>query len=125
MIPTKVLLVDDEEDFISALAERLAMRQYETKVANSGKAALSEIQKERPDVVLLDLKMPGMSGMETLAEIKAQDPTIEVIMVTGSVDSQIGDSALKAGATDHLVKPFDINALVEKLEDIVKKRGHD
>ena len=59
-IPTKLLLVDDEEDFISALAERLRIRNYDTKLATSGEAAMLMIQQERPDIVLLDLKMPGM-----------------------------------------------------------------
>ena len=125
MIPTKVLLVDDEVDFISALAERLRIRDYETRLANSGAAALLEIEKEIPDVVLLDLKMPGMSGMETLVKIKDHDPSIEVIMVTGSVDSQVGESALNAGASDHMVKPFDIETLIGKIQDIMKKRDLD
>jgi len=125
MISTKVLLVDDEADFISALAERLRIRDYETRCANSGTEALLEIEKESPDVVLLDLKMPGMSGMETLVKIKARDPSIDVIMVTGSVDGQIGESAIEAGAADHMVKPFDIEVLMTKIQDIMRKRGPD
>jgi CheY-like chemotaxis protein len=125
MIPTRVLLVDDEVDFISALAERLRIRNYETRLARSGAAALVEVEKERPDVVLLDLKMPGMSGMETLVKIKDKDPSIEVIMVTGSVDSQVGESALNAGASGHMVKPFDIETLMEKIQDIMRRRGVD
>ena len=124
-IPTKLLLVDDEEDFISALAERLRIRNYDTKLATSGEAAMLLIQKERPDIVLLDLKMPGMGGMETLKQIKAKDPSIDVIMVTGSVDSKVGESARSAGATDHMVKPFDIKHLTEKIQDIRKTRGLD
>jgi DNA-binding response OmpR family regulator len=122
-IPTKLLLVDDEEDFISALAERLRIRNYDASLATSGEAAMLLIQRDRPDIVILDLKMPGMGGMQTLKQIKAKDPTIDVIMVTGSVDSKVGESALSAGATDHLVKPFDIKSLVEKIQDIRKKRG--
>jgi CheY-like chemotaxis protein len=123
--PTKLLLVDDEEDFISALAERLRLRNYDTKLATSGEAAMLLIQQERPDIVLLDLKMPGMGGMETLKQIKAKDPSIDVIMVTGSVDSRVGESARSAGATSHMVKPFDIKHLTEKIQDIRKKRGLD
>ena len=123
MIRTKLLLVDDEEDFILALAERLHLRNYDTKGATSGEAALSEIEKERPDIVVLDLKMPGMSGMEVLREIKTRDPSIDVIILTGSVDSEIGEVALKAGATYHMVKPMDIEDLLEKLQSIRKKRG--
>ena len=125
MIRTKLLLVDDEEDFILALAERLHLRNYDTKGATSGEAALSEIEKERPDIVVLDLKMPGMGGMEVLREIKTRDPSIDVIMLTGSVDSEIGEIALKAGATYHIVKPMDIEDLMEKLQDIEKQRGLD
>ena len=124
-IPTKLLLVDDEEDFISALAERLRIRNYDATIATSGEAAMLMIQQERPDIVLLDLKMPGMGGMETLRKIKDRDPSIDVIMVTGSVDNKVGESALNAGATDHMVKPFDIKSLVEKIQDISRKRGLD
>lgn len=120
---TKLLLVDDEEDFVSALAERLRFRKYNAKAATSGEAALSEIEKERPDIVVLDLKMPGMGGMEVLKEIKTRDPSIDVIMLTGSVDSEIGEIALKAGATYHIVKPMDIEDLMKKLQDIEKQRG--
>jgi DNA-binding NtrC family response regulator len=69
--------------------------------------------------------MPGMGGMETLKKIKDKDPSIDVIMVTGSVDNKVGESALNAGATDHMVKPFDIKSLVEKIQDISRKRGLD
>lgn len=123
MIRTKLLLVDDEEDFVFALAERLRFRKYDTKATTSGEAALSEIEKERPDIVVLDLKMPGMGGMDVLREIKARDPSIDVIMLTGSVDSEIGGIALKAGATYHIVKPMDIDDLMQKLQDIEKQRG--
>ena len=123
MTRTKLLLVDDEEDFISALAERLRLRNYDASVVTSGGAALLEIEKQRPDIVLLDLKMPGMDGMETLEMIKANDPSIEVIMVTGSVDREIGVTAMKAGAAAHIVKPIDIEDLVEKLRDIERRHG--
>ena len=120
---TRLLLVDDEEDFDFALAERLRFRKYDTRAATSGEAALSEIEKERPDIVVLDLKMPGMGGMEVLKEIKTRDPSIDVIMLTGSVDSEIGEIALRAGATYHIVKPMDIEDLMKKLQDIEKQRG--
>ena len=119
---TKLLLVDDEEDFVFALAERLRFRKYDTKAATSGEAALSEIEKERPDIVVLDLKMPGMGGMEVLREIKTRNPSIDVIMLTGSVDSEIGEIAIRAGATYHIVKPMDIEDLMQKLQNIEKQR---
>ena len=123
MADIKLLLVDDEESFVLTLGERLRLRNYETRTATNGEAALSEIQKERPDIVLLDLKMPGMGGLETLEKIKTEDPTIEVIMLTGQGDKQSCEEGLKAGASDYIVKPIDIGNLMDKLRDIRKKRG--
>ncbi len=125
MTQTKVLLVDDEEDFVSTLSERLRMRNYDTQVATSGEAALSLIDEDRPDIVVLDMKMPGIGGMETLIRIKTKDPSIDVIMLTGSLDSEAGETALRAGATFHMVKPSDIGDLTDKLEHIKKERGLD
>ena len=123
MTRTKLLLVDDEEDFISALSERLRLRNFETNVAQSGAEALVEIERERPDIVLLDLKMPGMDGMEALEKIKGLDASIEVIMVTGSVDRAIGEAALKAGASGHIIKPIDIDDLLAKVRELEKAHG--
>ena len=125
MIRTKLLLVDDEEDFILPLAERLRLRNYDTRVATSGEAALSEIQKERPDIVLLDLKMPVMGGLEILEKIKTENSAIEVIMLTGQGDDQSWEEGLNAGATDYIVKPIDIEDLMDKRQDIRKKRSLD
>lgn len=122
MIPTKLLLVDDEEEFVSALAERLRIRKYDVRVVTSGEAALLAINTERPDIVLLDLKMPGMDGMETLKRIKAADPSIHVIMVTGSIDVHAGKQSLKAGATYHMVKPFDIATLCANINATLPPR---
>ena len=124
-ICTKLLLVDDEEDFITTLAERLRLRNYDVRVVTSGEAGLSEIQKERPDIVLLDLKMPGMGGLETLEKIKAENPAIEVIMLTGQGDKKSGEAGFKAGAADYIVKPIDIQNLMDKLLEIKKKLGLD
>ncbi len=125
MIRTKLLLVDDEEDFILPLAERLRLRNYDTRVATGGEAALSEIQKERPDIVLLDLKMPVIGGLEILEKIKTENSAIEVIMLTGQGNDQSWEEGLKAGATDYIVKPIDIEDLMDKLQDIRKKRSLD
>ena len=125
MINPKLLLVDDEEELVLSLAERLRLRDYDTRIATSGMDALSEIQKERPDIVLLDLGMPGMSGMEVLEKIKSENSAIEVILLTGLLDDQSLDEGLKAGATDYIVKPIDINDLISKLQDIMEKRGLD
>ncbi|HDZ61827.1 MAG TPA: response regulator [Nitrospirae bacterium] len=123
MVRTKLLLVDDEEELILPLAERLRLRNYDTRIATSGIVALSEIQKERPDIVLLDLGMPGMSGLEVLEKIKSENSAIEVIILTGQLDDQSLSEGLKAGAADYIVKPIDIEDLMNKLQDIIEKRG--
>ncbi len=125
MIRAKLLLVDDEEEFTSVLAERLSFRNFDTRVATSGEAALLEIEKARPDIVLLDYKMPGMNGMETLAQIKAKDPSIDVIILTGGVDREVGAESLRAGASHYVVKPVDIEILLHKVQDITERRGLD
>jgi DNA-binding response OmpR family regulator len=122
MNPIKLLIVDDEEEFTATLAERLALRQYDTRVASDGKVALSKIEEERPDIVLLDLHIPGMSGLEILTRIKAMDSTIQVIILTGSV-GDIAELTMKAGAVEHMIKPVDIENLLEKLQGIQEILG--
>jgi DNA-binding NtrC family response regulator len=120
----KLLIVDDEEEFTSTLAERLALRQYDTRVASDGEVALAKIQEERPDIVLLDLHIPGMNGLEILTRIKAMDASIQVIILTGSV-GDIAELTMKAGAIDHMIKPVDIENLLEKLQGIQEILGLD
>ena len=121
----KLLLVDDEERFVSTLAERLRLRKCDTRIATSGEAALSEIKKEQPDIVLLDLKMPGMGGSEVLEKIKTDYPKIIVIMLTGQGDSQSYQNVLGAGAADCMVKPIDINNVMDMIKEIREKRDLD
>jgi CheY-like chemotaxis protein len=124
MTPVKLLIVDDEEEFTSTLAERLRLRHYDARVASDGEAAIARVQEERPDIVLLDLHIPGMSGLETLTRIKAMDASIQVIIVTGSV-GDIAQLTMRAGAVDHMVKPVDIENLLEKLQEIQQMPGRD
>jgi DNA-binding response OmpR family regulator len=124
MNPIKLLIVDDEEEFTSALAERLRLRHYDTRVASDGEVAVGKIQEERPDIVLLDLHIPGMSGLEILTRIQAMDASIQVIILTGSV-GDIAELAMKAGAADHMIKPVDIEDLLEKLQGVQQMLGLD
>ena len=124
MNPIKLLIVDDEEEFTSTLAERLRLRHYDTRVASNGEVAVGKIQEERPDIVLLDLHIPGMSGLEILTRIKAMDASIQVIILTGSV-GDIAELTMKAGAVDHMIKPVDIEDLLEKLHGIEQRLGLD
>jgi len=117
----KVLLVDDEEKFRSTTQKILNRRGFDTLLAGSGEAALERLT-EKPDVVVLDIKMPGMDGHETLREIKKRRPDLPVIMLTGHGAKPSAHEALKHGASDYLTKPCDIDLLAGK---IVDARRHD
>ena len=125
MPKVKVLIVDDEKEFAITLAERLNIRGFETSAVYCTEDALALIHaKNIPDVVLLDLKMPRMDGMETLAEIKKYNPAIEVIMLTGHGSGILlaGIDRGKHGAFDCVMKPADINELTVKINQAMAKR---
>jgi DNA-binding NtrC family response regulator len=121
--PIKILLVDDEEDFVEMLSLRLEAVGEEVTPAYSGRECLQVLEQRDVDVVILDVKMPGMDGIETLQEIKRRFPLVEVILMTGhgTVESAIEGQAL--GAFDYLLKPADFNELVEKLEAAREKKA--
>jgi DNA-binding NtrC family response regulator len=123
MHDTVVLLVDDEADFVEIMTKRLKKRSFQVEVAYSGPEALEILEKtEKVDIVLLDVKMPGMDGIEALSKIKEHSPLVEVIMLTGhaTVDSAV--EGLKLGAFDYLMKPCDIKVLMQKLNAAMERR---
>jgi DNA-binding NtrC family response regulator len=122
MSQTKLLLVDDEVEFTVALAERLQLRNYSVQTANNALEALGLVYKERPDVVILDLRIPGMDGIETLKTIKKYDASIEVIMLTGHGDVQSVKEGMKSGAFEYIMKPVDIGELTTKIDKARKKQ---
>ena len=122
MAHTKVLLVDDEKEFASALAERLQLRNYDVKSASNALEALGIVHSFLPDVVLLDLKIPGMDGIETLKAIKNFDSTIEVIMLTGHGDVRSVEDGMKSGAFEYIMKPVDIGELTLKINRASQKK---
>ncbi len=109
----KVLLVDDEEEFVETLAERMRSRGMEVSTSNSGGDALELIDTEPYDVVILDLQMPGMDGIEALARIKRRRPNIQVVLLTGHATVEKGVEAMKRGALEFLEKPIDLSKLTE------------
>lgn len=125
MSHTKVLLVDDEVEFTSALAERLQLRNYDVKTANNALEALGLVYKDRPDVIILDLRIPGMDGIEALKTIKKFDPGIEVIMLTGHGDVQSVEEGMRSGAFEYIMKPVDIGELTSKIDKAQKKRKEE
>lgn len=121
-LTAKVLLVDDEEDFVTVLAERLEVRGLEVHTANRGHTAVEMVGGQGFDIVVLDLAMPGMDGLETLKSIKDHDPDIEIVMLSGKGTMRSGVDAIKSGAEDFLEKPVDIAVLLEKIEDAKERR---
>ncbi len=111
----KILLVDDEKEFVSTLAERLRLRGIRAVEANSGEEALRLLDAEPPQGVVLDVKMPGMSGLEVLRRIKSSHPNIPVILLTGIGTEQEGTEGLTLGASDFLMKPLQIDELIKKI----------
>jgi len=113
----KVLLVDDEEDFVSTLSERLQLRNITTLVATDGEEALRIIDTDKPPVVVLDVLMPGMGGLDVLRQIKRSYPHIQVIILTGRGSTKEGIKGMRLGAFDYLMKPVKIEMLMQKMNE--------
>lgn len=115
----RVLLVDDEEEFTSALAERLNLRGIHTSTSSRGEEALKMIEADPPQVVVLDMKMPGLSGKEILARIRSGHPEIGVILLTGQCPAGPEQSGLAPELCDYLMKPVNIEELIKKIRSAV------
>jgi CheY-like chemotaxis protein len=120
-VPSKVLLVDDEREFVQTLSERLLLREMGSAVAYDGESALSLIKEDEPEVMILDLKMPGIDGIEVLRRVKASNPQIEVIILTGHGSEADRDVCMGLGAFAYLQKPVDIDKLSEALKSANEK----
>ena len=121
MEPTHILLVDDEASFRLPLSKRLAKRGFVVEQAAGGNQCLALLGEKRIDVVVLDVKMPGMSGIEALQQIKARHPQIEVILLTGHATTASGVEGIKSGAFDYLTKPIELDQLVNKITQAHEK----
>jgi DNA-binding response OmpR family regulator len=113
----KVLLVDDEEEMVSALAERLSFRDIDAEWVTSGKDAIAMLGKNHFDVYVLDVKMPGLSGLETMEEILKIRPGSKIIFLTGHGSALDHMACKEAGAFSYLMKPINIEVLVEKIKE--------
>ena len=118
----KLLLVDDEAEFLDTLVDRLDLRDLKTDVAYNGKEALSAVEEEEPDVIVLDVKMPEMDGIEVLQRIKKAYPHVEVIILTGHGNEQDEQRARELGAFDYLKKPADLETLMGRIRGAFKQR---
>jgi len=122
--PSIILLVDDEADFVEMLSLRLKESGETVLTAHSGSQCLEILEKSQIDVIILDVKMPGMDGIETLQEVKKRHPLIEVIMLTGHGTIDTAVQGMKLGAFDFLMKPADFDVFTAKVNQ-ARQRRHD
>lgn len=122
MTEMKLLLVDDESDFRNTLLKRMKRRDVNVNGVDSGEAALTWMEAHAVDVVILDVRMPGMDGIQTLQAIKSRHPLTEVIMLTGHASMEVAIEGMEMGAFDYLMKPMDMDELLYKAEDAFKKK---
>jgi CheY-like chemotaxis protein len=127
--PSKVLLVDDEPEFVETLSERLLMRDVGSAVTYNGEEALAVVEKDEPEVMILDLRMPGIDGIEVLRRVKDKHPAIEVIILTGHGSKEDEAKCMQLGAFAYLRKPVDIELLTKTMnaayERIRERRTQD
>ncbi len=115
----KILIVDDEESIVKMLKRFLLTKKFEVSVAFDGLSALDVYKKEQPNLILLDIGLPGKNGLEVLKELKSFDENALIIMVTGNADAEIGRECLKVGAADYIAKPINLAALDRSVKTIL------
>jgi DNA-binding NtrC family response regulator len=118
----RVLFVDDEADFLETILKRMQKRGVAASGVDSGEESLTWLQQNLADIVVLDVRMKGMDGIQTLRAIKSAHPLIEVVMLTGHASLEIAREGMKLGAFDYLMKPIDLDELLYKLEDAYQKK---
>ncbi len=119
--PVRVLVVDDEEDFGTAVATRLRRRGFAASAVFAGRDALRLVQETRYDVMVLDLKMPEMDGVEVLREVRRLDPNLQVVVLTGHGTVETGIEGMQLGASDFLQKPVAIENLCTVIEAVAER----
>jgi two-component system, OmpR family, response regulator len=121
----RVLLVDDEEDLVVTLVERLQLRGIEAEGVFSGADALRHVREASFDVLILDVRMPGIDGLALMAEIKRDDPDLPVILFTGHSSVEDAEEGMRGGASAYFIKPIDIEELVAKIMNAAGREGHE
>ena len=119
----KVLLVDDEVEYLETLVKRMRKRELDAKGLGSAEEAFEWLKQNPVDVVVLDVRMPGMDGIQALRELKRQYPLVEVIMLTGHASIEVAIEGMELGAFDYLMKPMDFDELLYKIQDALKKKS--
>ena len=118
----KILVVDDEAEFVELFVKRLQKRSFQVASAQSGQEALGWLDKNSVDIVILDIKMPGMNGIETLKEIKKRQPFVEVLILTGHGSIESSLQGIHHGTYDCIMKPFDMKDLLYKVQKAYERR---
>jgi DNA-binding NtrC family response regulator len=118
-----VLFVDDEVEFLETLLKRMKKRRVNVAGVKSGEEALDWLNQNKADVIVLDVRMPGMDGIQTLRAVKRIDPLVEIIMLTGHANLEVAREGMELGAFDYLMKPVDIDELFYKVQDAYKKKS--
>lgn len=118
----KILVVDDEPDFQETVVKRLIDRGFEAVGADDGYSCMDILGKKDMDIVILDVKMPGMDGLEVLKKIKLKWPLVEVIMLTGHASVESGIQGMELGAFDYVMKPYKLEDLIHKLEHAYERK---
>lgn len=119
----KVLLVDDEVEYLETLVKRMRKRELDAKGLGSAEEAFEWLKQNPVDVVVLDVRMPGMDGIQALRELKRRYPLVEVIMLTGHASIEVAIEGMELGAFDYLMKPMDFDELLYKIQDAFKKKS--
>ncbi len=118
----KILVVDDEQDFLETIIKRLKTRGIDAAGVESGYKALEFLDQRDVEVIILDVKMPGMDGIEALREIKKKKPLVEVIMLTGHASAESGIQSMQLGAFDYVMKPVALDELLEKVRQAYERK---
>lgn len=119
----RILIVDDEEDLVATMAERMTLRDIRAEAVTSGLDALQCMNEREFDALVLDVKMPGIDGLQLMAEIRRKYPNLPVVILTGHGSAADAERGMRQGAFDYLMKPVDIDRLIEKLRKAVACSG--
>jgi DNA-binding NtrC family response regulator len=120
MTEFRVLIIDDEEELVTTLVERLSYRDIDAEYSLDGYDALSKMRESKFDVVVLDLKLPGMDGLEVLRRINDSYPQVPVLLITGHGSVENGSEPAPEGVFDYLMKPVDLDDLIAKLREALR-----
>ncbi len=117
----KILVADDEVDFATTVLTRLNMRGFDVSTVHSGREIVGTVEEQKPDILILDLKMPDMDGLEVLQLLREKKNNVKVIIVTGHGSFEAGRTGMELGAFDYIMKPVDLNLLIKKIQEACRQ----